>query len=44
LKNRDYRKKRNAVAVTKNKNCNGLKLNIALNYGGRAEIVDAAEK
>ena len=24
--------------------CRGLRLNIALNYGGRAEIVDAARK
>jgi undecaprenyl diphosphate synthase len=36
-------KTRNAVAVAhkKTENCDGLKLNIALNYGGRAEIVDA---
>jgi undecaprenyl diphosphate synthase len=39
-------KTRNAVAVAhkKTENCNGLKLNIALNYGGRAEIVDAVRE
>ncbi|NTW04692.1 MAG: isoprenyl transferase [Peptococcaceae bacterium] len=39
-------KTRNAVAVAhkKTQNCNGLKLNIALNYGGRAEIVDAVRE
>lgn len=33
-----------AVAYEKGKNCTGLNLNIALNYGGRAEIVDAVRE
>lgn len=31
-------------AVNETKNCTGLTLNIAFNYGGRAEIVNAAKK
>ncbi|MFZ5649545.1 MAG: isoprenyl transferase [Bacillota bacterium] len=33
-----------AVARERSKNCTGLNLNIALNYGGRAEIVDAVRE